>query len=74
MVFAFGKHAYYLYWTLPDGRVAWGANLPSKKYLTLSTARGVPAEDWLRTLRKTYADDTPGAELGDAGPPARRWW
>ena len=63
MVFAFGKHAYYLYWTLPDGRVAWGANLPSKKYLTLSTARGVPAEDWLRTLRKTYADDTPGAEL-----------
>jgi 2-polyprenyl-6-methoxyphenol hydroxylase-like FAD-dependent oxidoreductase len=63
MTFAFGKRAYYLYWPLPGGGVAWGANLPSKKYLTLSEARAIPAEDWLRTLRETYADDVPGGEL-----------
>ena len=30
MTFAFGKRAYYLYWKQADGRVTWGANLPSK--------------------------------------------
>ena len=60
MTFAFGTRAYYLYWTTPDGKVAWGANLPSKDYLTLTEARAVPKEHWLRTLRETYAGDTPG--------------
>ncbi|MEV6774202.1 FAD-dependent monooxygenase [Nocardia sp. NPDC051030] len=63
MTFAFGKRAYYLYWAMPDGTVAWGANLPQEKYLSLTEARSVPAEHWLRILRETYADDTPGAEL-----------
>lgn len=62
-IFAFGKNAYYLYWALPDGRVAWGANLPSKQYMSLPEARAVPAEQWLRTLRETYAPDVPGGEL-----------
>ncbi len=42
MTFAFGARAYYLYWTTPDGKVAWGANLPSKDYLTLTEARAIP--------------------------------
>lgn len=63
MTFAFGKRAYYLYWPLPGGGITWVANLPSRKYLTLTEARAIPAEDWLRTLREVYADDLPGAEL-----------
>ncbi|MEW2356456.1 NAD(P)/FAD-dependent oxidoreductase [Spirillospora sp. NPDC029432] len=63
MVFAFGKRAYYLYWTLPGGAVGWGANLPSREYLTLNEARKSPAGKWLRTLRETYADDDPGGAL-----------
>jgi 2-polyprenyl-6-methoxyphenol hydroxylase-like FAD-dependent oxidoreductase len=63
MTFAFGRRAYYLYWKRPDGRIGWGANLPSPQYLSLKEARAVPAEDWLRTLRTTYANDVPGARL-----------
>ncbi len=63
MTFAFGRRAYYLYWKRPDGRIGWGANLPSEQYLTLKEARAVAAEDWLRTLRSAYADDIPGARL-----------
>ena len=63
MTFAFGKRAYYLYWKRPDGRIGWGANLPSPQYLSLKDARAVPAEDWLHTLRTAYANDIPGARL-----------
>ncbi|MFI6867851.1 FAD-dependent monooxygenase [Nocardia sp. NPDC050406] len=65
MVFAFGKKAYYLYWTMPDGTVGWGANLPYEQYLSLTEARAVPAEEWLRVLREIYVDDVPGAELAN---------
>ncbi|MGW4634714.1 FAD-dependent oxidoreductase [Nocardia sp. NPDC004415] len=63
MVFAFGAKAYYLYWKHADGRVTWGANLPSAQYYSLTEARAVPAEYWLRVLRETYAPDTPGGEF-----------
>ena len=63
MTFAFGRRAYYLYWKRPDGRIGWGANLPSEQYLTLKEARSVAAEDWLHTLRSAYANDIPGARL-----------
>ena len=43
MTFAFGKRAYYLYWKTADGRVTWGANLPSKQYLSTTDARKIPA-------------------------------
>ncbi len=65
MTFAFGSRAYYLYWTLPDGRVAWGANLPSPQYLSLTQARDVPAATWLARLRETYAGDIPGGLFAD---------
>ena len=63
MTFAFGKRAYYLFWKMADGRVTWGANLPSKKYMSLTDARAIRAEQWLRTLRETYAGDVPGELL-----------
>jgi 2-polyprenyl-6-methoxyphenol hydroxylase-like FAD-dependent oxidoreductase len=63
MTFAFGQRAYYLYWPKPGGGVIWGANLPSREYLTLNEARKIPAEDWLRRLREVYAGDVPGDEL-----------
>jgi 2-polyprenyl-6-methoxyphenol hydroxylase-like FAD-dependent oxidoreductase len=63
MTFAFGRRAYYLYWKRPDGRIGWGANLPSQRYLSLIQARAVAADDWLHTLRSAYANDVPGARL-----------
>ncbi len=63
MTFAFGKRAYYLYWKTADGRVTWGANLPSKQYLSTTDARAIPAADWLAKLRETYAGDIPGGQL-----------
>lgn len=63
MVFAFGKRAYYLYWRHEDGRIGWGANLPWKDYLSISEARAIPAQQWLETLRATYAGDVPGEQL-----------
>ena len=63
MTFAFGKRAYYLFWKMADGRVTWGANLPSKQYMSLTDARAIPSGQWLRTLRETYAGDLPGELL-----------
>ncbi|ACU72131.1 monooxygenase FAD-binding [Catenulispora acidiphila DSM 44928] len=69
MTFAFGKRAYYLYWKQADGRLTWGANLPSKTYMSLTEARAIPADKWLRRLRDTYRDDTPGHLLADRTTP-----
>ncbi|MBY8862673.1 FAD-dependent monooxygenase [Nocardia sp. CA2R105] len=63
MYFAFGKNAYYLYSAMPDGRIGWGANLPNAEYMSMSQARAIPNEQWLRTLRETYGQDTPGGEF-----------
>jgi 2-polyprenyl-6-methoxyphenol hydroxylase-like FAD-dependent oxidoreductase len=63
MTFAFGKRAYYLYWKRPDGRIGWGANLPSPQHMSLKEARAVPSADWLHRLRIAYANDVPGARL-----------
>ncbi len=69
MVFAFGRRAYYLYWSLPGGGVGWGANLPSTTYQTLAESRQTPAEQWLAVLAETYAGDDPGAQLvADTAP------
>lgn len=88
IVFSYGKRAYYLYWPVGDGRVAWGANLPYEQYLSLTQARTYSAEHWLKILRDTYADDTPGGHLARATtaeqlevtgalhimPPVPRWY
>jgi 2-polyprenyl-6-methoxyphenol hydroxylase-like FAD-dependent oxidoreductase len=69
MTFAYGARAYYLFWALPGGGVWWGANLPSKRYLSLTEARETPAEEWLRILRETYAGDVPGELLARGTAP-----
>lgn len=63
MFFSFGKRAYYLYWSLPDGRTHWGANLPQDAPMRLTEARAVPTEEWLRRLTEAYGDDHPGGDL-----------
>ncbi len=63
MFFSFGKRAYYLFWSLPDGRTHWGANLPQDKPMRLTEARAVPAEEWLSRLAETYGGDDPGGDL-----------
>jgi 2-polyprenyl-6-methoxyphenol hydroxylase-like FAD-dependent oxidoreductase len=63
MFFAFGAKAYYLYWRRPDGRTGFGANLPQDKPMSLTEARAVPADEWLRRLRDAYGDDDPGGDL-----------
>ncbi len=63
MTFAFGRRAYYLYWTNADGSITWGANLPSPHYLSFSDARTAPPLEWLGRLRTTYAGDVPGELL-----------
>lgn len=65
MTFAFGKRAYYLYWVRPDGRIGWGVNLPSPQYLSLREARAIPADEWMKALRETYAGDAPGGWLAE---------
>jgi 2-polyprenyl-6-methoxyphenol hydroxylase-like FAD-dependent oxidoreductase len=63
MTFAFGKRAYYIYWPEPGGGTRWGANLPYLQPMTITEARAMPAEEWLRILRDAYGDDTPGGDL-----------
>lgn len=69
IVFSYGKRAYYLYWPLGDGRIGWGANLPSTRYLSSAEARETSPERWLEILRDTYGDDHPGGPLAWATTP-----
>lgn len=69
MTFAYGARAYYIFWPLPGRGVWWGANLPSKRYVSLTEARETPAEDWLRALRDTYTGDVPGEILARSTAP-----
>ncbi|WP_067181775.1 FAD-dependent oxidoreductase [Microtetraspora niveoalba] len=63
MVFAFGKRGYYLYWPERDGGSTWGVNLPYHRPLSLTEAREVSTEEWMRILRRTYGEDVPGGDL-----------
>src|SRR5882724_10200354 len=63
MTFAFGKRGYYLYWRAAGGGTTWGVNLPHERPLTLTEARSVPMEQWMRTLRDVYGQDVPGRDL-----------
>lgn len=69
MTFAFGKHAYYLYWREATGGTRWGANLPHRP-LSMTEARRTPNEEWAATLRAVYSEDTPGGELMRRTDPA----
>ena len=69
MTFAFGKRAYYLFWKMADGRVTWGANLPSKQYMSLSRRPGDP----VRAVAADAARNVLGRPSGRAaGEPHHR--
>ena len=62
MTFAFGRRAYYLYWKRPDGRIGWGANLPSPQHVSLragprDSGRGLAGQAAGR-LRRRHARRT----------------
>jgi 2-polyprenyl-6-methoxyphenol hydroxylase-like FAD-dependent oxidoreductase len=63
MHFAFGKRAFFGYWTGPDGRTMWFSNLPSPQPLTMTQARQTPPDEWLRRLRDIHAGDVPAQEV-----------
>lgn len=63
MHFAFGKRAFFGYWTGPDGRTMWFSNLPSPECLTMAQARQRPADQWLRQLCDVHADDVPARDV-----------
>ncbi|MGC4808585.1 FAD-dependent monooxygenase [Micromonospora sp. DT233] len=63
MTFTFGRRGYYLYWPEPGGGTRWGVNLPQERPVSLTEARAVPPQAWLRALQAAYADDEPGGEL-----------
>ncbi len=88
MHFAFGKRAFFGYWTRPDGTVALFSNLPNEQPMTLAEVRRAPADSWLRLLREAHAGDIPAEAILDqtspedlmlAGPlemmpPVPRWY
>ncbi|MEU7884167.1 FAD-dependent monooxygenase [Microbispora bryophytorum] len=63
IVFAFGRRGYYLYWRNAAGGSTWGVNLPYHRPLSLTQAREVPREEWMRILLETYGEDVPGGDL-----------
>jgi 2-polyprenyl-6-methoxyphenol hydroxylase-like FAD-dependent oxidoreductase len=68
MTFAFGKKAYYLYWTLPGGGATWGVNLPAREPLTITEARATSPAEWMSRLLATYGEDEPAGEMLRATP------
>jgi 2-polyprenyl-6-methoxyphenol hydroxylase-like FAD-dependent oxidoreductase len=63
MHFAFGKRAFYGYWTQPDGSDVFFSNYPHPEPMTLAQAKAIPAEQWLAKLRAAHIGDTPGQRL-----------
>ena len=64
MFMIFGKRAFFGYQVSDDSSGLWFVNLPHAQSMTLTEARAVGAEQWLRVLRKAFADDrTPALAL-----------
>jgi 2-polyprenyl-6-methoxyphenol hydroxylase-like FAD-dependent oxidoreductase len=63
MHFAFGKRAFFGYWTQPDGSTALFSNLPHARPMTLAEVRQVPAAEWLRRLREAHSGDFPAQQI-----------
>jgi 2-polyprenyl-6-methoxyphenol hydroxylase-like FAD-dependent oxidoreductase len=63
MHFAFGKRAFFGYWTQPDGSTALFSNLPHANPMTLAEVRQTPATEWLRRLREAHSGDFPAQQI-----------
>jgi FAD-dependent urate hydroxylase len=60
----FGRRAFFGYQILDDGSGGWFVNLPRRAPMSLAETREVAADQWLRVLRETFADDrTPALDL-----------
>lgn len=71
MHMVFGKRAFLGYQIFDDGSGGWFVNLPHPEPMTLTEARQVSQEQWLRVLREALADDRgPGLRLLDLTDPA----
>jgi 2-polyprenyl-6-methoxyphenol hydroxylase-like FAD-dependent oxidoreductase len=57
MFMIFGKQAFFAYQVYQDGSVGWFANLPRTEPIWHAEAQAIGAEEWLRRLRKTFAED-----------------
>ena len=71
MYMVFGKRAFFGYQVMDDGSGGWFANLPSRDPMTAGQAKAVPPEEWMRTLRESFAEDrTPALDLMGRTDPA----
>jgi FAD-dependent urate hydroxylase len=57
MHMTFGRRAFFGWAVSDDGSGGWFVNLPSKDFVPLDAMRAVPADEWLRRLRETFAGD-----------------
>jgi FAD-dependent urate hydroxylase len=64
MFMIFGKRAFFGYQVSDDSSGIWFVNLPHPQPMTLPEARAMGADEWLRALRKAFAEDrTPALDL-----------
>jgi 2-polyprenyl-6-methoxyphenol hydroxylase-like FAD-dependent oxidoreductase len=64
MHFVFGRRAFFGYQVDDNQSGGWFVNLPNDKPMTRAEANRIPADEWLATLRATFAkDDSPALEL-----------
>jgi FAD-dependent urate hydroxylase len=64
MFMIFGKRAFFGYQVSDDSSGIWFVNLPHPQPMTLTEARATGADEWLRLLRKVFAEDrTPALDL-----------
>jgi FAD-dependent urate hydroxylase len=71
MHMSFGKRAFFAYSVDEQGRTGWFVNLPRKQPMSLTEARAVATEVWLRIMQEAFADDrTPAVDILRAVDPA----
>jgi 2-polyprenyl-6-methoxyphenol hydroxylase-like FAD-dependent oxidoreductase len=67
----FGRRAFFGYQIHDDGSGGWFVNLPHREPMTLTQARAVGADEWLRVLRDAFAADrSPAPDLLRLADPA----
>lgn len=68
----FGKKGFFGYQVFDDDTAVWFVNLPRAEPMTQAQIQETKAEDWLRTLAETYAEDrTPASQLISRTPPEK---
>ncbi|MGW2112846.1 FAD-dependent oxidoreductase [Streptomyces sp. NPDC001948] len=64
MYMCFGKRAFFGYQVFEDSSAVWFVNLPHRAPMTVSEARAIGVNEWIRILRNAFADDrTPALEM-----------